>query len=165
MRMSHVRNRLSTFVAVTLLIGVTACESSPLGVPFRTMFRTIAGNYRPADLIDLPPGTPPPDGSDIRLSLGTRSTLTGRVFIPGTGIDVKLSGDWTFESGNVIIDFSPEVAGVPQRLVLRVLFLGDRIGLAGATDVNGQPLALDLAKPLPPVPDPDGGGSGRIPSF
>ncbi len=153
-------------LALGTALVLSGCSAPTGPTPFRTMFRTIAGNYRPADLLDVPPGAPlPADGSDVRLSLGTRGSVTGRILLPASGIDTRLAGAWTFEDGDVIIDFSPESGVEPQRLILRVGFLGDRVGLTGAAGVGGTLVMLDLAKPLPRQEGGGGDGGGRIPSF
>jgi len=146
MRRTHVG--LAGLAALSLLVA--GCSSQPLGTPYRTIFYTVAGNYRAAELFDLPPAQyTRADGSEFRFSLGTYSTFTGRIILPGA-TDVRFTGRWTVEDGRVILTFDPGAPGVPAQVVLLIEYLPDRVGLRGPMDVDGQTLALDLAKPLPP---------------
>jgi hypothetical protein len=160
---------VSVFSALMLAVAFAGCGSEVTGVPYRTMQRTVAGNYRAAELFDLPPQIKATsDGTDIRLSLGTYATFTGRIFVPGgapggSDIDVRISGDWHVEDQLAIIEFDAAVVGLPQTLVLRIFFLGDRVGLTGVADVHGASLVLDLSKPLPVPIDSEGGNSGNQP--
>jgi len=177
MRASVVRRSLGGALALAACIGAVGCETdnNPYGLPYRSVFSTIVGAYRPAELLTRPAPfldgrfQPPPDGSDIRFAIGSRRTMTGRLFIPGGGpggadLDERLAGNWTYDvpAQQLIVDFEPDVAASPSRVVFQITFLADRIILRGDANVAGVPLALELAKPLPPKQAPAGGGG---PSF
>lgn len=166
---STTRKSIPAVAGLSLALVLVGCGSEIAGVPYRTLQRTVAGNYRAAELFDLPPQVKATsDGTDIRLSLGSYATFTGRILIPGgapdgSDIDERISGDWRVEEQLVLLDFDSEVTGFPQAMTLRIFFLGDRVELSGATDVHGQPIVLDLSKPLPPDASSDEGGSGNSP--
>ncbi len=168
MKANLVRRCASSLLAVSLAAGIAGCGKSPSGVPFIEFNRLIAGNYFSTALL----GEGSLDdalirsGAEIRISLGTRGTFTGRVFLPGTSggaqVDVRLLGTWTLVNDDVFMVLDPAVAGLPQNFVLSPTVLDNRVDLRGVWDIAGSIIAAVLTKPLPPA---DEGGATNFPPF
>ncbi len=158
----------SSLLAVGLAAATAGCGKSPSGVPFIEFNRLIAGNYFSTALL----GEGSLDdalirsGAEIRVSLGTRGSFTGRVFLPGTGggaqVDVRLLGTWTLVNDDVFLVLDPAVAGLPQNFVLSPTFRENQVDLRGVLDVAGSIIAAVLTKPLPPAGE---GGATNFPPF
>lgn len=172
MKSSLVRKTLLAGLALAASMGTTGCDvdNNPYGLPFEDVFSNIVGAYRPAELLNrrnpFVQGQfqPTGDGSDIRLAFGSSRTMAGRVFIPGGGpggadLNERIAGDWTYDvpAQLLIVDMEPEIAISPPRIVFKITFLLDRVLLEADANVGGIPLALELAKPLPPQDRPESG--------
>ena len=178
MQATPIRARFFAAAVIFVILGTTACsgDNNPYGPPYREKFSTIAGAYRPFELLvrELPflPGEfqPAPDGSDIRFVFGTRRGVTGRVFVPGgaggADLDERITGEWSYDvpAQELTVAFDSEVAADPGHIVFQISFLVDRVRLRGSVDIAGVPFTFDLGKPLPPEDAPDIGG-GNFPSF
>lgn len=152
-------------LALSTVGGALGCGRSPTGTPFRTADIRIAGSYR-STVLTLPRGGPAnvtaESGGEIRLSLGTRGTFTGRISLPTAGenggpLEVRLLGTWESASQQVELLFEPGIDLLPPQVTLVVAFFEDRVELQGTLGIRAAPVSVVLTRPINDAPTVGGG--------
>ncbi len=157
--------RIASALALAAIGGAVGCSSTPTGTPFRTVDMRIAGSYRSVALI-LPGGGQAngvaESGGEIRLSLGTRGSFTGRISLPTGGenggpLQVRLLGTWESASQQVELLFEPEIELLTPQVTLVAAFFEDRVELQGTLSIRAAPVSVVLTKPMNDAPGAGGG--------